>query len=71
MLPSMIFPWLEGGFWKGPPWGICGGVLVAVLSFVAAAMPMIFTSVLQLPLIMPLNGLGSGVGMGPPGDGIM
>src|SRR5258708_21746549 len=50
---------------------MCGGVFVAVLFRVAAAMPMILTSLLRLPSIMRLNGCGRGVGTGPPGDGII
>src|SRR5579859_3355607 len=50
---------------------MCGGVLVAVLLSVAACMPMILTSFDRLPSMMPLNGCGSGVGTGPPGDGII
>src|SRR5712692_9490463 len=70
-LPRIICPRLLGGAWNGPPCGMWGGVLVAVLFRVAAAMPMILTSLLRLPSRMPLNGCGIGVGTGPPGDGIM
>src|SRR3989442_13521124 len=68
-LPTLIVPLLGGGFWKAVPGGvgICGGVLSAVLSTVAAGIPMIFTSLLRLSLMMPTNGCGSGVGTGPPG----
>ena len=43
---------------------MCGGVLSAVLSTVAAGMPMMFTSELSPPLMIPVNGCGSGVGTG-------
>ena len=43
---------------------MCGGVLSAVLSTVAAAIPMMLTSLLRLPLIIPAKGCGSGVGTG-------
>src|SRR5438270_4482166 len=43
---------------------MCGGVLSAVLSTVAAAMPMIFTSLLRPPPIIPAKGCGIGVGTG-------
>jgi hypothetical protein len=42
-----------------------------VLPTVAAGMPAIITLVLHPPVIMPANGLGSGVGTGPQGEGIM
>ena len=48
---------------------MCGGVLSAVLSTVAAAMPMIFTSLDSAPFRIPVNGCGSGAGGA--GDGTM
>jgi hypothetical protein len=41
---------------------MCGGVLSAVLSTVAAGIFMIFTSLLKLPLMIPTKGCGSGAG---------
>src|SRR2546423_10510877 len=43
---------------------MCGGMLSAVLSTVAAAMPMILTSLLRPPPIIPAKGWGRGVGTG-------
>jgi len=40
-----------------------------VLPTVAAGIPIMLTFVLRLPSMMPLNGCGSGVGIGPPGNG--
>ena len=44
---------------------MCAGELSAVLSTVAAGLPMMLTSELSPPLIFPENGCGSGVGTGP------
>src|SRR5437899_2530731 len=41
---------------------MCGGVLSAVLSTVAAGSPMMFTLLLKLPLMIPVKGCGSGAG---------
>ena len=70
-LPSLTVALLLGGFWNEVPGdvGKWGGVLSAVLSTVAAALPMMFTSLLRLPLMMPVKGCGNGVGTGPPGEG--
>ena len=46
-------------------------MFVAVEPCTAAAMPPMKTSLDSDPSSMPTNGLGSGVGTGPPGDGIM
>src|SRR5688572_9611564 len=70
-LPLVTVPWFVGGFANGPPCGMCGGALVAVLPTVAAGWPPINTFVLQPPVIVPANGCGSGVGTGPPGDGML
>jgi hypothetical protein len=62
-LPIRIVALLDGGFWKVMGGiGIWGGVLKAVLSTVAAGIPMILTLRLRLPLMMPLNGKGIGTG---------
>ena len=45
-LPLMIVALFVGGFTNVPPIGMCDGVLVAVLSTVAAAAPPILTSLL-------------------------
>src|SRR5512146_474216 len=70
-LPILMVALFAGGFWNEVPGGVkmCGGVLSAVLSTVAAGMPMMFTSELKPPLMIPLNGCGSGVGTrdGPAG----
>src|SRR6185437_11834517 len=58
-LPWVTVPWLVGGTWNGPPCGMCGGALVAVLPTVAAGMPPIITLVLQPPVILPANGLAA------------
>jgi hypothetical protein len=55
-LPSLIVARFAGDFWNGPPWGMWGGVFVAVESTVAAGIPMIFTSELRLPSMMPAKG---------------
>src|SRR5436305_1593375 len=39
-----------------------GGVLSAVLSTVAAGIPIMFTSLLKPPLMIPVNGCGKGAG---------
>src|SRR5512139_1099958 len=70
-LPLVTVPWLVGGIWKGPPCGMCGGTLVAVLPTTAAGWPPMNTSVLHPPVIVPAKGWGSGVGTGPPGLGII
>src|SRR6266511_4021939 len=70
-LPVMICPLFTGGRWNAPPCGTCGGVLSAVLPCVAACRPMIFTLGLRPPLMIPLNGCGSGVGTVPLGEGTM
>ena len=46
-------------------------MLSAVLPLVAAAMLSIDTVLASSPEIVPTNGMGVGVGTGPPGDGIM
>src|SRR6516225_5080598 len=61
-LPSAMVPLFEGGFTNVPPIGIWDGVLVAVLSLVAAAIPIMFTSELKLPSICPANGCGVSTG---------
>src|SRR4051794_23993344 len=61
-LPVVIVPLLLGGLTKLPPIGMWGGVLVAVLSTVAAAWPPIVTSPLTPPSMMPLNGCGTDTG---------
>jgi len=68
-LPIVMVPLFAGGDWNEVPGGVgmWGGVFSAVLSTVAAASPMIFTSLLRFPLMIPLNGCGSGVGTGLPG----
>src|SRR5512132_3945090 len=43
---------------------MCAGVLSAVLSTVAAGIPMMFTSELSPPPMIPMNGWGRGVGTG-------
>ena len=43
--------------------------IVGRASTVAAAIPMMFTSLLKPSLMIPANGCGSGVGTGPPADG--
>ena len=48
-----------------------GGVLSAVLSMVAAGIPMMLTLLLRLPLMIPVNGCGKGVGIAPDGEGTM
>jgi hypothetical protein len=48
---------------------MCEGVFVAVEPITAAGLPSTFTSVLRLPSIVPVYGLGNGVGTGPPGVG--
>jgi len=68
-LPAMMVPWLVGGLAKGPPTGMCGGRLMAVLPRVAAGFDSMSTLVLQLPEMMPTNGIGVGVGTGPAGEG--
>src|SRR5438445_3979899 len=70
-LPLITVPWLVGGFMNGPPCGMCGGALVGMLPSVAAGIPAIMTLGLQPPVMVPANGCGSGVGTGPPGEGIM
>src|SRR5262249_19160246 len=70
-LPDLTEPRLDGGFWKGPPVGTWAGVLSAVLPSVAAGLFSMSTLLLRLPERTPLNGIGVGVGTGPPGDGIM
>ena len=42
-----------------------------MLPIIAAGMFSIITLGLQLPVIIPLNGIGVGVGTGPPGLGTM
>src|SRR5882724_12317942 len=66
LLPTLIVPLLVGGLWKLVPGGvgICGGMLSAVLPVVAAPRPIILTLLLRLPLMIPENGWGSGVGTG-------
>src|SRR6266545_1048579 len=68
-LPIVIVARLAGGFWNPLPGGvgICGGVLSALLSTVAAGIPMMLTSPLRPPLMIPTKGWGRGVGTG--GDG--
>jgi len=46
-----------------------GGVLSAVLSTVAAGIPMIFTSLLNPPLMIPVNGWCNGLARVPGGAG--
>src|SRR6185436_13843125 len=67
-LPTLIVALLAGGLWNAVPGGvgICAGVLSAVLSTVAAGMPMTLTSLDRPPLRMPVNRCGRGVGTGPP-----
>lgn len=48
-----------------------GGIFIATLSTVAAGIFSIITSVLVPWSIVPLKGLGRGVGTGPPGVGII
>src|ERR1035441_3410010 len=61
-LPILMVALFEGGLENPVPGGVgmWGGVLSAVLSTVAAGMPMMFTSLLSPPEIMPANGCGSG-----------
>src|SRR5262249_29535082 len=66
----MIVPWLLGGLTKVPPNGMCGGVSVAVLPTVAAGLPWILTSLLRLPVIIPVNGCGTSTGEVGPGGWI-
>src|SRR5438445_144696 len=58
-LPFTIVPLFDGGFTNDPPIGMCDGVLVAVLSTVAANAPPTFTSLLTAPSMMPANGCGT------------
>src|SRR5262245_31796997 len=69
VLPTLIVPLFDGGLWNDVPGavGTCAGELSAVLSTVAAGLPMIFTFELSPPSIAPANGCGSGVGVGPGG----
>src|ERR1700712_3057912 len=69
--PSFTVPWLAGGVWNDVPGGVATwlGEFVAVEPTVAAGPPPIFTVLTRLPSSWPLNGCGSGVGTGPPGDG--
>jgi len=46
-------------------------MFIATLSTVAAGFPSTMTFELVPEVIVPLNGCGRGVGMGPPGDGII
>jgi hypothetical protein len=68
-LPVLIVALLAGVDLKAVPGdaGECGEVLSAVLSTVAAGLPMILTSLLRPPLIVPANGWSNGVGTGEPG----
>src|ERR1035438_119295 len=70
-LPILMVALFEGGLENPVPGGVgmWGGVLSAVRSTVAAGMPMMFTSLLSPPEIMPANGCGSGDV--PGGDGMM
>ena len=54
-LPSLTVPVLAGGAWNEVPGGVgmCWGVLLAVLSTVAAGMPMMFTPLLRPPSMIP------------------
>src|SRR5262249_31617685 len=56
VLPLIMVALLLGGLTKVPPIGRCGGVLVAVLFRVAAGIPIIFTSELSAPSIIPEKG---------------
>lgn len=67
LLPAMMVALFEGGFTKVPPIGMWGGVLVAVLSTVAANAPPILTFWLTAPSMIPLNGCGTGMGEVGPG----
>jgi len=68
-LPVLIVALLVGGDLKPVPGdvGECGGVFSAVLSTVAAGIPMMFTSLLRPPLMIPSKGCSNGVGTGEPG----
>src|SRR5271166_6059764 len=70
VLPLVIFPLLEGGLTNVPPIATWGGVLVAVLSTVAAGLPMMFTSVLRPSSRIPEKGC-PGVSTGCPDGGWM
>jgi bacterioferritin-associated ferredoxin len=70
VLPSCTVARLDGGCWNGPPAGTCAGVLVAVLPCTAAGAPPMRTFVARPPSRVPANGCGSGVGTGPPGEGM-
>src|SRR5256714_11478021 len=70
-LPCVIAPCFVGGTWTGPPAGMCGGLFMAIEPTTAAGDPAISTSGLQPLVMVPLNGHGVGVGIGPPGLGII
>src|SRR5215217_6033294 len=67
MLPVMMVARLVGGTENGPPCGMWGGVFVAPAPTTAAGLPPIMTFIAQTVSIVPLNGCGSGVGIGGPG----
>src|SRR5215212_8067127 len=69
VLPILIVDLSAGVFWKEVPGGIgiWAGEFWAVLSTVAAGLPMTFTSPESPSLSEPLNRWGSGIGTGGPG----
>ena len=66
-------PEFAGGAWNMVPGGVgrCGGWFAATEPTTAAGWPAISTLLTSPELIVPLNGCGSGVGTGPPGEGTM
>src|SRR2546427_145146 len=70
-LPAFTVARFVGGLTKLPPCGTCEGELVAVLSTVAAGLPMILTLPLRAPSRAPLKGCGTSTGGAVPGGWIM
>ena len=69
--PIWTVPLSAGGFWNDVPGGVgmCEGEFVAVEPTTAAGLPASLTVEISPPSSWPLNGCGSGVGTGPPGEG--
>src|SRR5689334_401900 len=70
LLPLMMVALLAGGLTNVPPIGTCGGVFVAVLCTVAAAIFAMFTFELSPPSMIPEKGCGVRTGGAVPGGWI-